>query len=82
MLELGPELLKLVVEGKCEVFFGDQAFIEVGLTFGEDFSLVFGHAGLSQAFDEVMGVEGGLGLHAAGNSGWIRGLQGRNDDRS
>ena len=72
-----------MVEGKCEVFFGDQAFIEVGLPIGEDFGLVFGHAGLSQALDEGVGVldegagvEGeGLNLHEAQNSGWGGRLQ-------
>ena len=37
--------------------------------------LVLGHAGFSQAFDEGVGVEGGLRLHGAQNSGWGRGLQ-------
>ena len=40
---------------------------------GEDFGLVLGHAGFSQALDEGVGVEGdGLSLHGAQNSGWGR----------
>ena len=63
-------------EGKFKVFFGDQAFIKVGLLIGEDFGLVLGHAGFSQAFDEGVGVESdGLSLHGAQNSGWCGGLQ-------
>ena len=58
------------------MFFGDQPFIKVGLPFGEDFGLVLGHADLSQAFDEGVGVEsGGLRLHGAQNSGLGGGLQ-------
>ena len=58
------------------MFFSDQAFIEVGLPIGEDFSLILGHAGAGQALDEGVGVEGGgLSLHGAQNSGWGRGLQ-------
>ena len=57
-------------EGELKVFFGDQAFIEVGLPIGDDFGLVFGHAGFSQALDEGVGVEGdGLSLHGAQNNG-------------
>ena len=76
VLEFGPELLKFVAEGAFEVFFGDQPFIKVGLPFGEDFGLVLGHADLSQAFDEGVGIEsGGLSLHERQNSGWDGGLQ-------
>ena len=56
-------------EREFEVFFGDQAFVEVGLSLGEDFRLGFGHARSGQALDEGMGVEGGLGLHRAQSSG-------------
>ena len=65
-----------MVEGKFEVFFSDQAFIQVGLSFGDDFSLGFGHARSGQALDEGVGVEGGgLSLHGTQNSGWGRSLQ-------
>ena len=58
-------------EGEFKVFFGDQAFIEIGLSFGENFGLGFGHARPSQALDEGVGVEGdGLSLHGKQNSGW------------
>ena len=63
ILEFGPEFLKFMFEGELEVFFGDRAFIEVGLPIGEDFSLILGHAGASQAFDEGVSVESGLGLY-------------------
>ena len=62
-------------EGELEVFFGDQAFVEVGLPSGEDFGLVLGHAGLGQALDEGVGIEGGLRLHGAQNSARGGGLQ-------
>ena len=58
-----------------EVCFSDQAFIEVGLPFGEDFGLSLGHANAGQSFDEVVGVEGdGFCLHSVQNSGWHGGL--------
>ena len=41
-------------EGEFKVFFGDQAFIKVGLPIGEDFVLVLGHAGAGQAFETAM----------------------------
>ena len=50
-------------EGELEVFFGNQALIKVGLPIGEDFGLVLGHAGLGQALDEGVGIEGRLRLH-------------------
>ena len=40
VLQFGPEFLKFVVECKFKVFFSDQTFIEIGLSFGEDFGLV------------------------------------------
>ena len=59
------------------MFFGDQAFVEVGLPIGEDFGLVLGHAGLGQALDEGVSVEGGLRLqlHERQNNGWVGGMQ-------
>ena len=58
-------------EGEFKVFFGDQTFIEVGLSFGKDFGLILGHADSGQAFNEGVGVEGeGLSLHGAQDSGW------------
>ena len=70
MLQFCPEFLKLVVEGELKVFLGNQAFVKVGLPIGEHFGLVLGHAGLSQAFNEGVGVEGaGLSLYGARNSG-------------
>ena len=58
-------------EGEFEVFFGDQALVKVGLPSGKDFGLIFGQAGLGQALDEGMGVEGGgLSLYGAQNSAW------------
>ena len=74
MFQFGPEFLKFVFEGEFEVFFSERAFIEVGLSFGEDFGLILGHAGAGQAFDEGVGVEGGLRLHEGHNSGWGRSL--------
>ena len=60
-----------MVEDKFKLFFGNQTFIEVGLSIGEDFGLVLAHAGFSQALDEGVGVEGeGLSLHGAQNSAW------------
>ena len=56
-------------EGEFEVFFSDQSFVEVGLPIGEDFSLILGHTDAGQALDEGVGVEGGLRLHGAQNSG-------------
>ena len=50
-------------EGELEVFFGNQALIKVGLPIGEDFGLVLGHAGLGQALDEGVGIEGRMRLH-------------------
>ena len=76
MFQFGPKFLKFVVKGELEVFFDDQAFIKVGLPIGEDFGLVLGHAGPSQALDEGVGVEGdGLRLHGSQNSGWGGGAQ-------
>ena len=75
MFQFGPEFLKFVAEGELEVFFGDQPFIEVGMPIGEDFGLVLGHAGAGQAFDEGVGVEGGLRLHERQNRGWVGGVQ-------
>ena len=63
-------------EGEFEVFPGDQAFIEVGLPFGEDCGLVLGHAGPGQALDKGMSVEGdGLCFHKTQDNGRGGGLQ-------
>ena len=62
-------------ESELEVFFSDQAFVKVRLPFGEDFSLVLGHTDSGQTLDEGVGVEGGLRLHRAQNSGWGGRLQ-------
>ena len=56
-------------EGELEVFFSDQAFVEVGLPFGEDFGLILGHTRSGQALDEGVGVKGGLRLHERQYSG-------------
>ena len=45
-------------ERAFEVFFSDQALVEVGLSLGENFSLGFGHARSGQALDEGMGKAG------------------------
>ena len=57
-------------EGEFKVFFGDHAFIELRLPFGEDCGLVLGHTGPGQTLDKGVGVEGGLRLHEAQNSAW------------
>ena len=48
--------LKFVFEGEFKGFFSNQTFIKVGLLFGEDFGLEFGHDGPGQAFDESVSV--------------------------
>ena len=68
IFQFGPELLKFMFEGKFKGFFGDQAFIKVGLPLGEDLGLGFGHARPGQALDKGVGVEGGLRLHGAQSS--------------
>ena len=50
MLQFSSDFLKFVYEGELEVFFGDQAFMEVGLPMSKDLGLILGHAGLGQAF--------------------------------
>ena len=79
MTTMAPSLMvsfcSISLMSRFNVFFGNQAFIEVGLPIGDDFGLVFGHAGPGQAFDEGVGVEGGLRLHGAQNSGWGGRLQ-------
>ena len=47
-----PEFLKFMFEGEFEVFFSDQTFMKVGLSFGKDFGLVFGHTRSGQVLDE------------------------------
>ena len=55
-----------------KVLFGGQTLLDqAGLFFGEDFGLGFGHAGAGQAFDEVVGVEGGgFRFHDGQGTGW------------
>lgn len=65
-----------MAEGEFEVFFGNQAFIELGLPFGENFGLGLGHARPGQALDEGVSIEGGgLRLHGAQSSAWGGALQ-------
>ena len=75
MLQFGPEFLKLMFEGEFEVFFSDQALVEVGLPFGKDCGLILGHAGPGQALDKGMSVKGnGSCFHEMQNNGRGGGL--------